>query len=289
MHALFPHGAVDPLAPSSFHDLLSTAETLLTRYQSSYRALSTALSDTRAEQSAQDDELDEAETRARHLKMQLDDMAARAAEQDAVMQTLANELLLERSRRKEEEEARKRSLALIRGPGCMHGRDCQSAANTSSVADKDATPRKQKRVSGSGSCVSDSGFESECESSASSIFSRANGAMSPTETVLSSAASEVEVDEKERAHVSRPLAQQRRSTYDKVLGGLPLHQRTGVMVREEGATRWGCANCEGGSQSSVWGRLAKERETNSLLKRRVEELEEAVEGCLDVVDGPWGL
>jgi BMFP domain-containing protein YqiC len=39
----------------------------------------------------------------------------------------------------------------------------------------------------------------------------------------------------------------------------------------------------------VWGRLAKEREENSTLRRRVDELEEAVEGALSVVDGPWGV
>ncbi|KAF2490400.1 hypothetical protein BU16DRAFT_530893 [Lophium mytilinum] len=280
-HALFPHGPVDPLAPSSFHDLLSAAENLCTRYQSSYRALSSALSDTRAEQSAQDDELDEAETRARHLKMQLDDMAARAVEQDQKMQMLYEELRMEKERRKEEEEARMRSLALVRGPDCGHNPHC--AAYTGTQEDRDATPRKHKRVSGSGSCVSDSGFESECDS----VFSRRNGAMSPTDTLPSSAASEADFDERERKPMGPPQLIQRRSTYDRVLSELPLHQRALATPKTVEIKSWGCANCEGGTQSSVWGRLAREREQNSILKRRVHELEAGVDESLDLIFQHW--
>ncbi|KAF2202645.1 hypothetical protein GQ43DRAFT_347891, partial [Delitschia confertaspora ATCC 74209] len=266
--ALFPYGPVDPLAPSSFHDLLSTAERLLTRYQNSYRTLSTALGDARAEQSAQDDELDEAETRVRHLKMQLETMAARATEQDAQMQQLKGELAIERHRRKDEEEARKNSLALIRGPACAH---LPSGLRVKSLE----TPMRRKRVSNSEVSV-DSGFESECDSEAASIFSRANGALSPTDTVPSSVASEMEMTPSPME--KRPMPLQRTSTYEKVLR---------KSVDFEGG--WGCGNCEGGVQSSVWGRLAREREENSQLKRRVQVLEDAVHGALDVVDGPWGL
>jgi hypothetical protein len=72
---------------------------------------------------------------------------------------------------------------------------------------------------------------------------------------------------------------ERRSTYEKV--------RDGTVNLEKGG--WGCANCEGGAQAAVWGRLAKEREENRTLRHRVEQLEDAVEGALNVVDGPWGL
>ncbi|KAF2263841.1 hypothetical protein CC78DRAFT_580959 [Lojkania enalia] len=263
--SLFPHGPVDPLAPSSFHDLISNAEALLNRYQKSYRQLSTTLSDAQAEQSAQDDELDEAETRVRHLKMQLETMASRANEQDEQMRRLMEELMFERRARQEEEAARKRSLALIRGPNSPHAlAEAQS-------------PRRRPRASNSNVSV-DSGFESECDSEAASIFSRANGATSPTDTIPSSAASDVDgSDSTPKGRRPQPL--QRRSTYDKV--------RDGSINLEKGG--WGCANCEGGAQAAVWGRLAKEREENSMLRRRVQSLEDAVEGALNVVDGPWRM
>jgi hypothetical protein len=262
--SLFPHGPVDPLAPSSFNDLLSTAESLLSRYQTSYRQLSTALVDARAEQDAQDDELDEADTRIRHLKSQLETMATRANDQDEQMRRLMEELMFERKARQEEEAARKRSLTLVRGgAGCAHD-DCSSPT------------RRRNRVSNSDVSV-DSGFESECETDAASIFSRTN-CLSPTGTDMSSIAETDDVNTTPKG--KKPQLLQRRSTYDKV-------REQSVQRLEQNS--WGCSNCEGGSQASVWGRLAKEREENSVLRRRVGELEEAVDGALNVVDGPWGV
>ncbi|KAF9694856.1 hypothetical protein EKO04_006861 [Ascochyta lentis] len=254
--ALFPHGPVDPLAPSSFNDLLANAEALLSRYQKSYRQLSTALVDAHSEQSAQDDELDEAETRARHLKMQLETMAAKATEQDEQMRTLMEDLAFERHARQEEEAARKRSLALIRSqPQC----NCQD------------TPRRRNRISNSELSI-DSGFESDAETDAASLFSR--NCLSPTGTDRSSIL-EAEADATPKNKKVQSL--QRSGTYDKPRGG-------SVSVQS-----WGCANCEGGSQASVWGRLSKEREENRVLRHRMEALEEAVEGALDVVGGQWAL
>ncbi|KAL6706726.1 hypothetical protein ACN47E_005268 [Coniothyrium glycines] len=223
--------------------------------------MSTALVDARSEQSAQEDELDEAETRNRHLKMQLETMAARAAEQDEQMRSLMEDLAFERRARQEEEAARKRSLALIRGPAQCEHSTCQ-----------DTTPRRRARTNGSEVSV-DSGFESECENDAASVFSR--NCLSPTGTDHSSIH---EIDDS-TPKGKKPLLLQRRSTYDKVRDG----------TASSGQGSWGCANCEGGAQSAVWSRLAKEREENRTLRMRVESLEEAVDSALNVVDGPWGL
>lgn len=255
--ALFPHGPVDPLAPSSFNDLLANAEALLSRYQKSYRQLSTALVDAQSEQSAQDDELDEAETRARHLKMQLETMAERATEQDEQMRTLMEELTVERHARQEEEAARTRNLALMR---------TQPQCNCSH------TPRRRNRVSNSELSV-DSGFESDAETDAASLFSR--NCLSPTTTDQSSIL-EVEADVTPTKH-KKVQSLQRGGAYEK--------PRPGAVTVQS----WGCANCEGGAQASVWGRLSKEREENRVLRQRVESLEEAVEGALDVVGGQWSL
>jgi hypothetical protein len=259
---LFPHGPADPLAASSFHDLLTNAEALLSRYQTAYRQLSTELTDAHSEQGAQEDELDEAETRARHLKMQLETMAARAAEQDEQMRSLMEDLQFERNARQEEEAARKRSLALIGGPA-----QCEHTTSQDTI-------RRHNRISGSEISI-DSGFESEAETDAASVFSR--NCLSPTGTDRSSI---IDADTHDITPKGRkPQTLQRRSTYDKV--------REGKVDLKQGG--WGCANCEGGAQSAVWGRLAKEREENRTLKVRVESLEEAVEGALNVVNGPWGV
>ena len=253
--SLFPHGPADPLAPSSFNDLLANAEALLSRYQKSYRQLSTALVDAQSEQSAQDDELDEAETRARHLKMQLETMAARANEQDEQMRSLMEDLAFERRARQEEEATRAHDEALRNQSACA----CQE------------TPRRRNRVSNSHVSV-DSGFESECETDAASVFSRA--CLSPTGTDRSSI---LEAD----AHETTPKARSPRLLQP----GPALDKPHAPVNLQVGG--WGCTNCEGGKQATVWGRLAKEREDNRSLRQRVETLEEAVESALDVVGGAW--
>jgi hypothetical protein len=211
--------------------------------------------DARSEQSAQEDELDEADTRVRHLKMQLETMAERANEQDEQMRKMAEDLAFERRARQEEEAARKRNLALVRSqPVCEH------------AACADTSPRRRNRISNSDVSV-DSGFESECETDAASVFSR--NCLSPTGTDISSI---LEADNDSTP--KKPQAIERKSTYSAV---------------NLGKGGWGCANCEGGAQAAVWGRLAKEREENRTLRHRVEQLEDAVEGALNVVDGPWGM
>jgi hypothetical protein len=253
--SLFPHGPADPLAPSSFNDLLANAEALLSRYQKSYRQLSTALVDAQSEQSAQDDELDEAETRARHLKMQLETMAARANEQDEQMRSLMEDLAFERRARQEAEAAHAHNMALRN----QSAHTCQE------------TPRRRNRISNSHVSI-DSGFESECETDAASVFSRT--CLSPTGTDRSSI---LEADAHETTPKARsPQLLQRGATYDKPHAPVDL-QNGG----------WGCTNCEGGRQAAVWGRLAKEREDNRSLRQRVETLEEAVESALDAVGGAW--
>ena len=254
--ALFPHGPADPLAASSFHDLLTNAEALLSRYQTAYRQLSTALVDAHSEQSAQEDELDEAETRARHLKMQLETMAQHADEQDEQMRSLMEDLAFERRARQEEEAARKRNLALIRGAAPCEHASCQ-----------DTAIRRHNRVSGSGLSV-DSGFESETETDGASVSSR--NCLSPTNT--------------ERSHALDTEVQDSPSKTRKAAPPPVRNTNQKATIAQGG---WGCANCEGGAQSAVWGRLAKEREENRTLRLRVETLEEAVDGALNAVSGAW--
>lgn len=281
--ALFPHGPVDPLAPSSFNDLLASAESLISRYQTSYRKLSSALVDARAEQSAQDDELDEADTRIRHLKMQMETMAARAADQDEQMRRLMEDLMFEKRAREEEEAARKRSLTLVReNAHSAHGNNEEEAHSPR---------RRTTRISNSDVSV-DSGFESECETDAASIFSKRggdDGCTSPTHTDRSSimtattttTTTSTSEDRDTTPKGKKPQTLLRKSAYER--------SRDNPAAFYEEKTSWGCANCEGGSQASVWGRLSKEREENSVLRRRVGELEEAVDGALNIVDGPWGI
>lgn len=98
---------------------------------------------------------------------------------------------------------------------------------------------------------SDSGFESDPESENGSVFSGRSGIESQ---------SSAEEQEARKLRVVRVKS---------VSGG-------------SGGTS--CRNCHG----VIMG-ASDLRSENHMLKMRIAELEDAVEGCLDLVGGPWGL
>lgn len=113
--ALFPAGAPaegDAFSPAAFKNLHMNAAGLLRKFQTAYKRRSTALQELKAEREAQDDEKSEMETRTRHLKMQLEGMAKKAAENESIMQALMEELSKEKRLRVEEREVREKDHAL---------------------------------------------------------------------------------------------------------------------------------------------------------------------------------
>ncbi|KAF2841394.1 hypothetical protein M501DRAFT_929180 [Patellaria atrata CBS 101060] len=264
-HELFPNGSVDPLAPSSFHDLLDNAEKLILRLQEAYKSKCEELWDAEGEESVLEEELEEADTRARHLKIQLDDMAAKAIEQDRAMKALSDELALERLRRREEEDARRRSVVMVRSP-LSHGHVPISSKH---------------RSRGSAASTVDSGFESEGESCADSILSRDGLLSSPTRSL--SPCGDADVTPKSKG-TNPPATLKRSSTYDKVLKSMPHHQSPLEEEKTEDQHRT-CSNCNGGNQLSAWSTVSTLRDQNKQLNKRVQELENTVDGCLDLVAG----
>lgn len=177
------------------------------------------------------EELDEAETRARHLRTQLEEMSKKTAEQEKINGEIMETLVQERRQYREEEERRKRSIRRVRS------RD-------------EEEDLRRLRPPGS-SRGSDSGFESDPESENASVFSEHTGAESR---------SSVEEQEAQKLRVVR------------------------VKSVSSGSGGTSCRNCHG----VIMG-ASDLRSENHLLKMRVAELEDAVEGCLDLVGGPWGL
>jgi hypothetical protein len=103
--ALFPHGPVDPLDPTSFHDLLTNANSLISRLESAYKARCLEVQDVRAKAATKKGELSDLDTRDSHLKMQLDGMAIQLAAQQRKSDMIERMLEEERIRRKKCEEA----------------------------------------------------------------------------------------------------------------------------------------------------------------------------------------
>ncbi|KAK3641866.1 hypothetical protein LTR56_000024 [Elasticomyces elasticus] len=146
--SLFPNGPADPMSPHAFNDLLLNATNLLQRMQAAYKEKVDYITSVQPEIEAQKEEVEEAETRAAHLKLQLEDMSSKAQEQNDVMQEMAMQLAEEKMKVQEARESAKHSVRMVRRS--MDG------------GSDDDTPRRRKR--GSAGSASDSGFESDMES-----------------------------------------------------------------------------------------------------------------------------
>jgi hypothetical protein len=102
--ALFPLGPVDPLDPTAFHDLLSNATSIISTFQGIYNASFSEVHYLHNEIVMQKDEVEQADTRTQHLKLQLDEVAAQLAVQRQKSDMLEHMLKEEQSRRKKSEE-----------------------------------------------------------------------------------------------------------------------------------------------------------------------------------------
>ena len=115
---------------------------------------------------AQREEVEEAETRSKHLKMQLEDMSQQAKEHETAMQEMAVQLAEEKIKAQEVHETA-RTVRLVRLP-TDRSRDGE---------DEEAPRRRRKRGSAGSTTASDSGFESDLD--AESIFSASGSTDTP--------------------------------------------------------------------------------------------------------------
>ncbi|PVH82368.1 hypothetical protein DL98DRAFT_414971 [Cadophora sp. DSE1049] len=289
--ALFPNGepsAQDPFSPAAFKNLLMNAEGLLLKLQTAYKLRTLSLHEISAEKEAMSEELEEAETRAKCLKSQLDDMAHQMSMKDSSIADLAAELTAEKQARAEEKLAREQSIALVKARA---DRDMKRGSNSNISIDTTGEDlgisgsggRRRKRISGDSSSLSTDG-ESGSEFEADSVFSRSR---SPTFTMSSVSVagtmeSTPEIMQASFARVvpnpgqnpGRPKMTQQRSTFQKILSGM------GSSSEAEG-----CSNCRGKDASVAWDTVGLMRAENKGLKERVGNLEAAVEGALDLCNG----
>ena len=312
--ALFPSGepsAQDPFSPAAFKNLLMNAEGLLLKLQTAYKLRTLSLHEISAEKEAMAEELEEAETRAKCLKSQLDDMAHQMSMKDASIADLAAELAAEKQARAEEKLAREQSIALVKARAERHmkrGSNSNISIDTTGedlgISGPDG--RRRKRISGDSSSLSTDG-ESGSEFEADSVFSRSR---SPTFTMSSVSVagtmdSTPEIMQASFARVvpnpgqnpGRPKMTQQRSTFQKILSGMGSAASEVEMEMDKerererdeyegiGMGEEGCSNCRGKDASVAWDTVGLMRAENKGLKERVGNLEAAVEGALDLCNG----
>ena len=95
--ALFPRGRPDEFSPAAFKNLELNAEGTIQRFQQAHKDQQQSLRSAVSTKNVQADELEAAETRNEHLKLQLQEMAERAAEQERLITSMRSELAAHRS------------------------------------------------------------------------------------------------------------------------------------------------------------------------------------------------
>ena len=276
--ALFPAGLPDEkdvFSPAAFKNLQANALGLATRFQNAYRRRTQSQQLLDSEASAQKDELDEADTRAHLLRLQLEELARKAEERESIIQQLLEELTAEKKARAEERAARERAFA-AHGPKSMS--DDTALSEDLGVEADQRLKKWRKSIETDEESVEDASVFSRSRSPtiAPSVFdgSIADHPPPPPPKVMA-------------IGPPRPRTSQQMSMFQKVFKGL-----AGETVREEDegvvmgpGGRRGCMNCKGQDSGMAWNTVSLLRDENKGLKQRVGQLEAAVEGALDVVNG----
>lgn len=282
--ALFPAGSPtskDTFSPAAYKNLQQQASGLLTKMQNAYRQKAQALSELEKEREADRDELEEAETRATHLKLQLEDMAHKAVEQERHMKQLMEELAAERRARAEDQSMLKRL------PTGLQSEAGSTISEDLGVDDaEDMQKRKWRKSNGT-----DVSFETDDDSisfgEGESVFSRPRSPSASTFTTTRGGADTGSVIDMPlptptstrgggnvRASVAssnRKSTASQMSTFQKLMKGISGDD--------------GCRNCKGQDASVAWDTVGLLRDENKNLKSRVGELEDCLEGALDAVNG----
>ncbi|KAL3953694.1 hypothetical protein ACCO45_011650 [Purpureocillium lilacinum] len=270
--SLFPAGAPaegDVFSPAAFKNLHLNAVGVLRKFQAAYQDRTMALLELRAEREAQNDEKIGLETRSHHLKMQLEGMAQRATEIESTMRALREELDTERRLRMEERHAKYATLSSL-------------SVSEDLGVEEDQMDERRRSVATS---KTDLGSETDTESIAgASLFSR-----SRSPTVRSSITDATSTD----SMPPPPLPPKPKRNSLEPPPPASRHSRSHNCLRFNGFSEavYSCRNCEGQDASAAWNTVSLLRDENKGLKRRVGELESAVEEVLDAVNGvsmsPW--
>jgi len=283
--ALYQSRAQDTFSPASFKNLQMNAEGLLTKMQTAYKLLTLKHHELSDEMSAQEDEFEEAEMRAQHLKAQLNDMSKKFSEQDCLIENLVLELAHERQLRAEEKDAREKSIALVREARENAEKEGRYSSEDLQITTDLERQRKWRNSNGS------TEYESDIDSSFDTVFSRP---ISPSLTVTSATSTMTSDSHPEilqacfgriiklnedGTRAQRPKLVQQPSTFQKLLDVNSGTSTTGIEEAHE------CSNCRGQQASVAWDTVGLLKAENRGLKERVETLEDAVEDALDMCAG----
>lgn len=284
--AIYPAGSEgDAFSPAAYKNLQQRASGLLNRFQTAYQQRTIAYHEIKAERGAQADEKEGSDMRMHHLRMQLEDMARKASEQEAIMRSLVDDLARERKLRIDE----RRQLS-----PCKQGSTSLSEGSVSEDlgVDEDQRRREWQRRRSGGTERSDAGFDTDEDSvEEASLFSRSRSPTvgttltepSPVDTPVPQIRTSATISRTPRPPQPSATTQQHQqrapqmNTLQKLFKGM-----SGDPSKAAVST---CSNCEGQDASVAWDTVNLLKGENKGLKGRVSELEAAVEGALDAATG----
>ena len=282
--ALFPSGSAGLSPEDAFKNLQENAEHVIRQLQNAYKLRTFTLHETIAEKRAQQGELEESKTRVEDIKSQLDEMAARATEQDRMMKELAEQLRMERQKWREEKEARKQAEV-------PQIKDNVELPSIQASSDASSLQHGQKQPSAT-TVSSDSGFESGDDSIVESVISKrtddagsqttvsSGDSINSTPTALSPQSQPWSATvQSQLSPTKSPRTPSRTTAYDRVLKGISSSAIGSLMSPSR------CTNCRGAGSSDAWNTVAVMKEENKALKTRIGELESAVDECITLVGG----
>lgn len=271
--ALFPQGAPtdgEAFSPAAFKNLQQTATGLLQKYQTAYQSRTAECKQLQADKIAVDDEKSEMEMRTQHLKMQLEDMSRKAAETELFMRQLMDELNREKKMRRQAQAINRNGQLAPLDP---------STEDLSAEYDQQTKTWRRSIEAYKTDHSSDTDNDSVAESS---VFSRCRSpAFTPSLSDVSpgdlAPHRPVYPDLTPPAHLvrqSNPVGQNALQRLFKNIAG-----EAEVQILQE------CGKCRGQDASMAWDTANLMKDENRGLKDRVTELESALEGALDIVNG----
>ncbi|KAK8872745.1 hypothetical protein PGQ11_003259 [Apiospora arundinis] len=287
--ALYPAGSPtdgEAFSPAAYKNLQANATGLLLKMQSGYRQRTIALHEMQAERSAEKEEAEESKMRVENLKVQLEHMANQAQDQETALKQLMSELQAEREARKEERFLR-----------MAHEKILAERSISSEDLEVDEDEQRGKWRKSAGTLKSEVSFGDTDEESAEneSVFSRSRSPTiltSATESVAGGDASTLPSPQQQQQLQAKrasnnlelppkPKFGKEMSTFQKLMKGI-----SGDGGSKDGAENAdGCKTCRGQEPSMAWDTVSLLRDENKGLKHRVAQLEVAVEGALDMVNG----
>ena len=92
--SLFPQGPADEYSPAAFKNLQLNSEGLLRKFQNAHVEQQKEIRALNATKTCQNDDLEASQVRSEHLKLQLEEMAERSAEQERLIVALRNDIVV---------------------------------------------------------------------------------------------------------------------------------------------------------------------------------------------------